>query len=248
MNTFLTLWHREVTSWFRTFIAYVVGVFFLIVTGFSLWMTAIRMTQGNATGDMPGSLFASPWFWLAMLIAVPLLTMRLFAEERRLGTLEMLLTAPVTETEVVLAKFAGAWFVFLLLWSPTLAYSFLLQACGAVLPPLDGGALATGFFGTMLVGAFFLAMGLLFSLLTRHQAIAAMGSLGGLGVLLSAGALPASFHSEHLRQIVRTISAPMHMRDFAAGIVDTSTVIWYVSATALLLFISIRMLEARRLR
>jgi ABC-2 type transport system permease protein len=248
VTAFFHLWRRELVSCFRTSIAYVIGVFFLIITGFSFWMLSARLAQGAMAGDMPGNLFGSPWFWLAMLIVTPLLTMRLFAEERRLGTLEMLLTAPVTETEVVLAKFAGAYSTFLLLWTPTLTYAFLLKCCGAPLPSIDWGLVAAGYSGTALVGAFFLSVGLLCSLLTRHQVVAAMGCLAALGILLSAGLAPFYFHGGRFWQMVRFFSAPLHMQDFAAGTIDTRTVIWYASSTVLLLFISIRILEARRLR
>ncbi len=248
MNTFLQLWRREMTSYFRTSIAYVVGFFFLAITGFSFWMLATRLAQGATVGDMTSTLFGSPWFWLAMLIVTPLLTMRLFAEEHRMGTLEMLLTAPVTESEVVLAKFAGAYTAFLLLWVPTLAYAAILKYCGGQLPSIDWGPVAAGYLGTALVGSFFLSVGLLCSLLTRHQAVAAMACLAALGILLSAGALPFYSHAEQVRQVARSLSAPLHMLDFAAGTIDTRTVVWYLSSTVLLLFGSIRILEARHLR
>ena len=248
MNVFLQLWQREMASYLRTSIAYVVGFFFLAITGFSFWMLSARLAQGATDGNMASTLFGSPWFWLAMLIVTPLLTMRLFAEERRMGTLEMLLTAPVTETEVVLAKFASAYSAFLLLWVPTLTYAAILRYCGAQLPAFDWGPVAAGYLGTALVGSFFLSVGLLCSLLTRHQVVAAMACLAALGLLLSAGLLPFYSHAEQVRQVASTVSAPLHMQDFAAGTIDTRTVIWYLSATVLLLFGSIRILEARRLR
>ena len=248
MSAFFPLWHREMAAYFRTSVAYVVGAFFLAIAGFSFWILATRLAQGAAEGDLVRNLFGSPGYWLAMLIVTPLLTMRLFAEERRSGTLEMLMTAPVTETSVVLAKFAGAYAAFLLLWVPTLAYALFLRRCGAHLPALDWGPVAAGYFGTALVGAFFLATGLLCSLLTRHQAVAAMACLAALGLLLSGSLLPFYAHAESIREMARAVSAPLHVMDFAAGIVDTRTVVWYLSATVLLLFISIRILEARRLR
>ncbi len=248
MTVFLQLWRREISSYFRTSIAYAGGAFFLAVIGFGFWMTASRLAQGAAEDGLAGAFFGAPWFWLAMLIVTPLLTMRLFAEERRMGTLEMLMTAPVTETEVVLAKFAGAFSAFLLLWVPTLAYAAILERCGARLPALDWGSVAAGYLGTLLIGGFFLSVGLLCSLLTRHQVVAAMACLAALGLLLAAGQLPLYTHAEQVRRISRAVSAPLHMMDFAAGILDTRTVVWYLGATVLLLFIAIRILEARRLR
>ena len=103
MSAFFQLWGREMASYFRTSIAYVVGAFFLAIAGVSFWILATHLAQGAVEGDLAQHLFGSPGYWLAMLIVTPLLTMRLFAEERRMGTLEMLMTAPVTETSVVLA-------------------------------------------------------------------------------------------------------------------------------------------------
>lgn len=248
MSAFFQLWRREMASYFRTAIAYVVGAFFLAIAGVSFWILATHLAQGAVEGDLAQHLFGSPGYWLAMLIVTPLLTMRLFAEERRMGTLEMLMTAPVTETSVVLAKFAGAYATFLLLWVPTLAFAALLRRGGVHLPPLDWGPVAAGYLGTALVGAFFLSAGLLCSLLTRHQAVAAMVCLAALGLLLSGSLLPFYAHTEPIRQVARGISAPLHVMDFASGIVDTRTVVWYLSSTVLLLFIAIRILEARRLR
>ena len=248
MSAFFQLWKREMASDFHTSIAYVVGMFFLAIAGISFWMLATHLAQGAAEGDLVRNLIGSPGYWLAMLIVTPLLTMRLFAEERRTGTLEMLMTAPVTETSVVLAKFAGAYSTFLLLWAPTLAYAYVLRRCGAHLPALDWGLVAAGYLGTALVGAFFVSIGLLCSLLSRHQAVAAMVCLAVLGLLLSGSLLPFYAHTEPIRQLVRGVSAPLHVMDFAAGRIDTRTVVWYLSATVLLLFIAIRILEARRLR
>ncbi len=248
MSCFFHLWRREVAAYFRTSIAYVIGVLFLAIAGFGFWMLTAGLAQGAADGDMAGTLFGSSSFWLAMLIVTPLLTMRLFAEERRMGTLEMLLTAPMTETEVVLAKFASAFTLFLCLWVPTLAYAFLLGRCGAQLPPTDWGPVAAAYLGTALVGAFFLSVGVLCSLVTRHQAVAAMVCLSVFGILLSIGLLPFYAHAGAIRETARLVSAPLHMLDFAAGILDTRAVVWYLSGTALMLFCSVRILEARRLR
>ena len=111
----------------------------------------------------------------------------------------------------------------------------------------DRGWVAAGYFGTALVGAFFLAIALFCSLWTRHQMAAAMAGLGALGILLALGFIPV--HASGIWSCVAQAAAPTrHMQDFAAGIVDTRHLIWYVSATALVLFMTIRVLEARRLR
>lgn len=248
MKTFLTLWHREVQGFFLNSRGYVVATFFLLITGANFWLLISQLAQGTADDGLAGVFFGSPGYWLALLVAAPLLTMRSFAEERRSGTLETLMTAPVTATDVVLAKFAGAFAAFVLLWLPTAAYAWLLKWCGAQLPPLDWGAMATGYFGTALLGMSCLALGLLCSLLARHQMTAAMGCLALLGVLLLLGNWTLPAHLDQLRPLVPLYSAARHVMDFRAGVVDTRAVVWHLSATVLLLFATIQLLEARRLR
>ena len=155
MKIFFHIWWREVSAYFRTSMAYVTGFFFLAVAGFGFWNATARWAQAPSPGHFANGLFGSVWYWLAMLVVTPLLAMRLFAEENRTGTLETLLAAPVTETTIVLAKFASAFSLFLLLWAPTLAYGFLLRHCGAQYPAMPWGWVAAGYFGTALVGAFF---------------------------------------------------------------------------------------------
>jgi len=169
MKIFFHIWWREVSAYFRTSMAYVTGFFFLAVAGFGFWNATARWAQAPSPGHFANGLFGSVWYWLAMLVGTPLLALRLFAEENRTGTLETLLAAPVTETTIVLAKFASAFSLFLLLWAPPLAYGFLSRHCGAQYPAMPWGWVAAGYFGTALVGAFFLAIALFCSLWTRHQ-------------------------------------------------------------------------------
>lgn len=248
MKAFFPLWQREVQGFFFSSLGYVVGTFFLLITGANFWLLAAQLAHSTADGGLAGVFFGSPGYWLALLVVAPLLTMRSFAEERRSGTLETLMTAPVIETEVVLAKFTGAYTVFVLLWLPTAAYACLLKWCGAQLPPLDWAAMATGYLGTALLGASFLALGLLCSMLARHQMTAAMGCLALLGVLLLFGNWTLPVHLDQLRPLVPLYSAARHMKDFRVGVVDTRAVVWHLSATVLLLFAAIQILEARRLR
>ena len=248
MKTFLTLWHRDVQGFFLSARGYVVGAFFLLITGTTFWLLMSQLSQGTADGGLADVLFGSTGYWLALLVAAPLLTMRSFAEERRSGTLETLMTAPVSVSSIVLAKFAGAFTVYILLWLPTAAYAYLLKWCGAHLPPLDWGAMATGYFGTALLGMSCLALGLLCSLLARHQMTAAVGCLALLGVLLLVGNWTLPAHLDQFRPLVPLYSAARHMTDFRAGVVDTRAVVWHLSATVLLLFAAIQILQARRLR
>ena len=247
MKAFAPLWKREFWFFFRTPVAYVVGVFLLLCNGYGLWTLAGRLAREEAEETLSAMLFGSPSYWLAMLASTSLLSMGLFAEERRRGSLELLLTAPVTETVVVLAKFFGALSAFLVLWLPTLAYGGLLALCGIDVAPGDWGPVWAGYVGTAAVGALLLSVGLFCSLLTRHQAAAAVATLATGGLLLLAGSPQAHFPTADLRAFAQWISPLVHVADFAAGTFDTRTLAWHAGATALLLFLCVRFLEARRL-
>ena len=248
MSGFSPLWRREIGFFFRTPIAYAVGALFLLLSGFGFWLHVGRLAQSAADATMASILFNSPWLWLATLVGSTLLSMGLFAEERRRGTLESLMTVPVTETTVVLAKFSAAYCVYLALWIPTLAYPVLLDGCGIQLSAAEWGSIGSGYLGSALVGAFFVSVGLTFSLLTRHPAVAAMCSMTILGLLLLAGMPQAPLPSGLATAWFQWSSPASHMVDFSVGIVDAQTIVWYASVVVLLLFISVRLLEARRLR
>lgn len=255
MSAFVPLWRRETEAYFRTSIAFTGGVFFLVLTGVAFWLQAGRLAAGAPAGavaatGLPEAFWASPWCCLAGLLLATMLTMRLFAEEIRQGTLEMLMAAPVTEAEVVLSKFAAAGTVYALMWLPALAYPAVARACGVQIPPAGVGVALAGYMGMMLLGGVFLSAGLFCSLLTKHQVVAAMLSFGVLGVWVSGGLLALRGGGEvaGAAALLRALSAPQHMRDFAAGILDTRTLVFHLSAAALLLFASVRLLEARRLR
>lgn len=248
MKAFVPLWQRETGACFHTSIAYTGGVFFLVLTGSAFWLLAGRLAAGEIDGSLTEAFFTSQWFWLAMLLLTSMLTMRLFAEEIRQGTLEMLMGAPVTETEVVLSKFAAAGTVFVLLWLPTLAYPAVARLCGVWIPPPAPGEAASAYLGVLLLGSFFLSAGLFCSLLTKHQVVASMMSFGVMGAWVSGGLLAGRIRPDGHSSLARVLSAPLQMRDFATGILDTRTLVLYLSATALLLFLSVRLLEARRFR
>ncbi len=248
MKLFLPLWQRETAAYFRTPVAAVGGAFFLLIVGSAFALLASRSSGGVIDAGIVPAFFSSLWFWLALLAVTPLLTMRLFAEEIRLGTLDSLLSAPVKEHEIVLSKFAAALAVFVLFWTPLLLYPLVARLCGASLPLPDSGSLLASALGTLLIGSFFLSAGLFCSLLSRHQVIAAMMSLAFLGLCASAGPITDRFRFFAFSPVSHYFSPPRHMRDFAAGILDSRSIVLYLSATMLFLFLSIRVLESKRLR
>ena len=125
MRTFWTIWKREVATYFRTSLAVTLFVFVLLLTGFNFYASVHLLNHGPTEISIVEAFFNNLFFWGTLLTLPPLLTMRLFAEEYRTGTIETLMTAPVRDTQVVLAKFFGAFFFFILLWTPSLLYFVL---------------------------------------------------------------------------------------------------------------------------
>lgn len=245
MRTFFTLWKRELASYFLSPIAYVMVMFFLFVMGYTFWMLLNILAHGVVSATVMNELFGSIFFWITLLILIPLITMRLFAEENRSGTIELLMTAPVTETQVVLSKYAGALSFYLVMWLPTLAYVFVLRHYDPLMS-VDLGPLASGYLGALLLGAFYLGAGLLMSSLTRNQIVAAMSSFALVTVAFFAGFMPYISRSETVRDAGRHFSAVLHMMDFARGMVDTRPAVLYLTGTAFLLFTTVKILEMKK--
>ncbi|HMP73932.1 MAG TPA: ABC transporter permease [Kiritimatiellia bacterium] len=246
MNGFLVLWRKEVTSFVVSPVAYVAGVFFLVVMGFIFWFLASLL----ATGAIPGVsvmnlLFGSPFFWMTQLVIAPILTMRSFAEERRTGTFETLLTAPISDAAVVLAKYMAVLTIYILIWTPTVAYVYVLREFSALEAPVDLGAMAGGYIGALLIGMFYLAIGLFCSALTSNQIIAAISSFALILLLFFGGFLDVITHRPGLQTLAAILSSHEHMFEFSRGVIDTRPILFHLSGTALLLFATLRALQSR---
>lgn len=321
MQATLSLIRREFTAYFLAPVGYVALVLFLIGMGWFFWR--FDLEPMHATGPrgvefpMQG-LVGNVGFWLIFWVIPPLLTMRLFAEERAAGTLEMLLTAPVRDTQVVLCKFLACLAFYVLLWAPTLVYlPILLNAdfhwpgwtaeriaavsgvaalaiglivalfatnafrtlglmlavigLGAVaygivtltnrgepfwtfVPRIDPMPVATTYFGLLLAGAMFVALGLWVSSLVRSPIVAALLSLAVNLVFILGGLL--AFEGLYAAPIdvggwwdraVHYFSVPLHFaHDFSRGVIDSRNLVLYLSVTAACLYLTVRSLERRR--
>jgi ABC-2 type transport system permease protein len=197
-------------------------------------------------------MFGDVSFWLVFLFIPPLLTMRLFAEERSTGTLEVLMTAPLTDWQVVLCKFAAAFAFYLLLWLPTLLYLPVLLDWNwsTWTPGIDPFPVLSSYIGLALAGAMFLALGLFVSNLVRSQMVAALIALAlGLVFIVVGIWRPDIDTGGPLYQVLYFFTVPLHFdRSFSRGIVDTRNVVLYVSLTLFFLFLTVRSLESRRWR
>ena len=244
MRAFYALWKKELQSYFLSPIAYVVLVFFQLLMGVSLWFLIDMLSGGMMSGGVMQTLFGeSIFFWVAMLIAAPVITMRLLAEEVKLGTIEGLLTAPVADRTVVLAKYAGALSFFICMWLPTAAYGFIIRYFDPE-ATVDLGPMFTAYLGTLSVGSCYIALGLLASALTRNQVVAAIICFALAAIGFFAGFIPYVAANPAVRNVAAFFSPVMHMMDFSRGVVDTRPLILYTSLTVGLLFTAIQVVES----
>jgi len=238
MGKVLLLTRREVSSYFVSPIAYVAMALFLVISGFFFALADFR----------PGAPAAMRSIFEVMMIilvfVIPIVTMRSISEERRTGTLETLLTAPVTDTQVVVAKFLGCWIFYLAMLAPTLLYLAALASFGNP----DFGPVASGYIGLALLGALYVAVGILASSLTSNQVIAAVVGFVVLIVLALLGPWVGAAVPSPWRGIVQQASIRMHYIDFSQGVVDLVHVLYFVVLTLYALFITVKVLESRRWR
>ena len=245
MRRLLTLWRREVEAFFYSPMAYFVMGYFLLMMGASFGWVLDLLVRGAPGTDVIQELFASAFFWLAVLAVVPIITMRLFAEERRQGTLETLLTAPVTPAQLVMAKFLGAFTFYVFLWLPTLAYVFIIDRFAGGRIPLDMGAVAGAYLGTLLIGAAYIAIGVFFSSFAENQIVAAIATYAVLLLLFFIGFLPWYVGNDTLIVFFRYVSGIIHMDELSRGVVSTRPLVLYGSVTLLALFATTRLMEDR---
>ncbi len=246
MKAFLATVERELRSYFLSPLAYIVLTVLLLVNGFVFWLIVSFLSDPRAGFGAPLELFFGQtfFFWLVLLFLTPVLTMRLLSEERRSGTVEVLMTAPVTEAQVVLGKFVAALVLYVLLWLPTLVYAGILARYSTV----HWGPVASGYLGILGIGAVFLSAGLLASSLTKSQLVAALITFVLLVPLFTFGLLENLVHGENVQKVFQYLNLWQHMEDFSRGIVDTRRLVYYASATGLFLFLATRSLALKKWR
>jgi ABC-2 type transport system permease protein len=233
MNALLTLLAKETKVLFSSPIAYIVIAVFLLLMGYSF--TAFLFL--NKTSTLVHLFFQAAVLFLLM---DPVLTMRQFAEERKIGTLELLLTAPVREIDIVLAKFLASMAVNASMLALTLTYAGVLQAYGEP----DWGPIYSGYLGLVLFTATLVALGLTVSALTANQIVAAVVSLGLFLVLWMIDTL-GSLLPYPFDNMVLSLSLLAHFTPFATGAMYLSDVGFFVSFILLGLFLSVRALARR---
>ena len=180
---------------------------------------------------------------VVMLLVFPLITMRTYAEEKRSGTIELLLTAPITDFEIIMGKFLGALALFAGMLSVTLLHMGLLFAYGNP----EWKPIATGYLGLLLMGGSFLSLGLFISSLTKNQIVAGMITFS-VFLLLWVINWVSTFVSPEAQTVINYLSVTEHFDDFARGIIDTKHVVYYLSFIATGLFLTMKSVDSERWR
>jgi ABC-2 type transport system permease protein len=251
----LPVFKKEMRLFFGSPVAYVVFTFFLLIAGwfFSqifLYYSDISMRSFmqpgmaqslNITDSVMRPLFTN--MSVVLLFFMPMLTMRLFAEEKKSGTMELMLTYPVRDGEVLAGKFLAAGALYVILLGLTLVYPGLI----AYFTRVEWGPILTGYLGLVLTGATFLAVGVLISSLTENQIVAGFGTFGVLLGLWIIG-WGAEFAGGNLKAVLQYLSITEHMDTFSRGLIDTKDLVYYGSAIALALFLTLRSLDSKRWR
>jgi len=241
----LAIIRREWAAYFRTPVGWAVLGLFLALQGLVFWMFVQFLARPDAPpgGVMEFFFGGTILYWIALALLATVLPMRLLAEERRSGTIEPLLTAPVAPIEVVLGKWLGAFGFFAVSWAPTMLYVVYLRAVGA---SLDPGPIVAGYLGTLLIGGAALAVGLLASAVTRNQLVAATLSFVAFFGALLVGALEGQVRAPALAAALRRASLFRTMEDFGHGIVDSRSVLQLVLVTVLALLAATALLARLR--
>ncbi len=246
MKGTLANFQRELRAYFFSPLAYIIAALLLLINGGVFWLIVSYLNDPRSAIGAPLELFFGQtfFFWLVIVFVAAVLTMRLLSEERRSGTIEVLMTAPVTEGQVVVGKYLAALVFHMFLWLPTLVYPAML----AYYSEVDWGPVASGYLGILGIGSLFLAIGVFASALTRSQLIAAVVTFAILMFMIVVGFLENLITDESVKDLIAHLNLLQHMDEFGKGIVDTRRLVYYISASALLLFFSARALESRKWR
>lgn len=240
MRNIMSIFAREMKSFFVSPIAYVVLIVFAILTGyfFAIYFDYISRSQEEASMRITLQNMS-----ITLLFLAPLITMRLFAEEKRTGTIEILMTSPVTDVEVVIGKFAASMVLFIIM----LVLTFLCPIYLVVYGNPDVTPMIVGYLGLFLLGAAFLALGIVTSAITKNQIVAALISFAILLGLWVIGWMSNTVGSK-MGQVLSFISLVDHFEDFAKGVLDTKHIIYYVSFVVFCLFLAVKSIQSAKWR
>lgn len=246
MRGFWPVFKRELFSMFVTPLAWVIIVAFLLVQGlhFSLLLSHFAaMSDVSADQGPVQAFFGETVFpYLVLLIFCPGLTMRVFSEERRSGTIETLMTAPLSTPGLVLAKFFATLVTYVVMWAPTVLYMVILRRTGEI----DWNVVASGYLGVLGIGCGYLSIGVMMSAMTRSQLMAlVLSTLVLLGMFIL-GIGEMVLDDGPMRDVCSYVSVWSQMADFSKGIIDSRRLAYDGTLTVVPLFVTVRLVDAWR--
>jgi ABC-2 type transport system permease protein len=259
MKNVWAIYRKEMGHYFVSPIAYVFIGLFLILTAFFFNFFLTAVIQQSLSAEMEGMRFGMSqnidvpsevmraFFGLLstlVLFITPILTMGVYSEERKRGTMELLMTSPITETDIVLGKFFASFSLFALMLLPTLSYLVFMYLRSDPMPPWR--VLFAGYAGILLLGASLTALGTFISSLTENQIIAAVLTFAAflLVWVLDIGRNA----SGAVASVLTYLSVIRHYEDFTRGVIDTSALVYYFSFIFLFVFLTIRSVDSMRWR
>jgi ABC-2 type transport system permease protein len=259
MRNFLAILDREVKSYFSSPIAYVVIGLFLLLSGIFFYLIVSNFVQICMRADMQAQYYrmAPPKLNVNMMAIRPILhnmslfalfflsfvTMRLYSDEKKTGTIELLLTSPITNLQSILGKFSAAALLFLIMLAGTFIYVILLFIYGN--PEL--GPVLTGYLGLFLLGLSYIAFGVFFSTLTDNQIVAAVATFVFILFFWAIGWV-SGIVSPGVGEVLSQFSLIEHFEDFSKGVLDSKHIIYYLSFIAMGLFLSFVSIESAKWR
>lgn len=253
MRNVMAIAQRELNAYFSSPIGYVLIGFFALLFGYFFYVPLYYFQEQSMQAGMNptqamniNQMLIGPTFMnttVVMLFLFPLITMRTYSEEKRSGTIELLLTSPLTDLQIILGKFTGAMLLYAAMLSITLIHMGVLFIYGNP----EWKPIATGYLGLLLMGGSFLSVGLFISSLTKNQIVAAMATFAVFLMLWVINWM-SSFVGPTTQAILSTLSLTEHFDDFARGVIDTKHLIYYVSFIAFGLFLTMKSVDSERWR
>jgi ABC-2 type transport system permease protein len=255
MNNILAIAHKELKAYFASPIAYIVIGFSAILFGWFFvnllyYFDRISLQAGMGMGGPPSvnvnEMLIGPLFMnvsVILLFTLPLVTMRIYSEEKRSGTIELLLTAPLTDFQIVMGKFLGALVLYAAMLAVTVVHLGFLFLFGEP----EWRPVLTGYLGLLLMGGCFLSLGLFVSSLTKNQIVAGMITFAVFLMFWVINWI-SSFTGPTMQAVLNYVSITEHLNDFTRGVLDTKHLVYYVSFIAFSLFLTVRSVDSERWR
>ncbi len=233
----LAIMKKELQSYFYSPVAYIVFAAFLLIVGYLFWVILVSSKVATLGPMLYNAAFV-------LLIASPVLTMRLISEEKKNKTIELLLTSPISPTEIILGKYLASLILYIILFALTFLYPVIISHYS---PEFDWGPVGSGYLGILFLGSAFISVGLFASTVSENQIVSAMLSIGIL-ILFWMFGFAKSVLENSFGEILGNLSIFERYADFLQGIIDSGNIVFFVIFTIVWLFLATRVLESDRWR